>query len=209
VAARRYCDVTGIDYVPALLERAKQRAAAEGTPIDFRLGDAQALPFPDGSFDVVLSTFGVMFAPNQEAAAAEILRVCRPGASIGMANWVPEGGIADFFRVHSQYAPPPPGLESPTRWGTEAGLRELLGAGTRSIETRQCVVTEHFRSIDHAVAVFRDYFGPTRRALDQLDLKAREALLLDLTALLTRLNRAKDGTVALPFEYVEVVAHLR
>ena len=126
-AARRFCEVTGVDFVPALLERGRERAAAERLPVTFLEGDAEALPFPDAAFDAVLSTFGVMFAPNQERAAAELLRVCRPGGKIGLANWTPDGLAAEHFRTVGRHVPPPPGLPPPTRWGTEAGLRELFG----------------------------------------------------------------------------------
>jgi SAM-dependent methyltransferase len=206
VAARRHCDVTGVDYVPALLERARLRAAAEGTSIEFSLGDAQALPFPDRSFDVVLSTFGVMFAPDQEAAAAELIRVSKPGAKLGLASWVPEGGAAEFFHVLSEYAPGPPPAAPPTRWGVESGVRELLGSGIHSLEAKTRIVTEHFRSIDHAIALFRDHFGPARLIFEALDDAGQERLRRDLTALFERMNSVSDGSLALPFEYLEVVA---
>lgn len=135
VAARRYCEVTGIDYVPTLIERAKRRAAVDGFDVDFRVADAQALPFQDASFDVVLSVYGVQFAPDQERAASEMLRVCRPGGRIGLATPIPKGWSGDFFATNAKYMPPPPGIKSPLRWGTEDGLDELLGAGTSSIET--------------------------------------------------------------------------
>jgi hypothetical protein len=146
-----------------------------------------------------------MFAPNQQAAAEELLRVWVPGGRIGLANWVPEGKIAEFFGIVSEYAPPPPGLDPPTRWGTEAGLRELFSASTRSIETKSRIVTEHFRSIEHALTLFRDYFGPTRRAFEALDAEGQRALARDLGALFERTNTAKDGSLALPFEYLEVL----
>jgi SAM-dependent methyltransferase len=206
VAARRYCQVTGVDYVPALLERARQRAAAEGVQAEFRAGDAQALPFPDAAFDVVLSTFGVMFAPDQEKAAAELLRVCAPGGRIGLATWMPEGYGGDFFKVIAKYVPPPPGLKPPLRWGTEAGLRELLGAGTNTIHTERRLCPMYFRSVAHAVDVFQTHFGPIVRACQTLDAAAKAAMLADVSAVISRYNRASDGTLILGAEYVQVLA---
>jgi ubiquinone/menaquinone biosynthesis C-methylase UbiE len=206
IAARRYCDVMGVDYVPALLERARRRAAAEGCHVDFREGDAQALPCEDAQFDGVLSTFGVMFAPHQEQAASELLRVCRPGGVIGLASWMPEGNVAEFFGIVSHYAPPPAGLRSPLRWGSEASVRELLGARARSIRATERVVMQHYRSVEHGLATFREYFGPVRRAFDSIDETARAALARDLSELFTRANDARDGTLVLPCPYLEVIA---
>jgi SAM-dependent methyltransferase len=206
VAARRYCDVAGIDYVPALIERANVRAAAEGTKIDFRVADAQSLPFPDASFDAVLSVFGVMFAPDQEKAAQELLRVCRPGGTIGLCTWPPVGMVSEFFATHARYVPPPAGTKPPIRWGTDAGLVELLGAGTSSIETEQRPVFEYFRSIDHAIDVFRTYFGPTARAFQMLDAERQASLRKDLEAIFQRYNRATDGTAVVEAQYLMVIA---
>lgn len=133
VAARRYCEVAAIDYVPALIERAEERAVADGVEVDFRVADAQALPFADATFDVILSVYGVQFAPDQEQAASEMLRACRPGGKIGLATPISEGWSGDFFATNARYMPPPPGINSPLRWGTETGLKELLGAGISSI----------------------------------------------------------------------------
>ncbi|MFW6184643.1 MAG: class I SAM-dependent methyltransferase, partial [Chloroflexota bacterium] len=169
VAARRYCEVAGIDYVPALIARAKKRAAAEGRDVAFRLADAQDLPYPDASFDVVLSVYGVQFAPDQATAAAELLRVCRPGGKIGLASPLPEGWSGDFFAVHGRYVPPPPGLHPPLRWGTEEGIETLLRAGARSIENERRRSLQYYRSIEHAVEVFSRHFGPTMRALRVLE----------------------------------------
>lgn len=210
VAARRYCEVTGLDYVPSLLERARARAAAEGTPIRFVEGDAQALPFDDDSFDFVLSTFGVMFAPDQERAASELVRVCRPGGTIGLASWTPEGAIGDFFRLVSRYTPPPPaGLKPPVRWGTRAGLAELFGERVTASRAESRIVTEYFHSVDHAVDVFRRFFGPTVRAFEALDEDGRRALAGDMAELFARENRAHDGTLALPLEYLETILTVR
>jgi SAM-dependent methyltransferase len=205
VAGRRYCEVTGVDYVPALLERAKARALAEGMTIDFRVGDAQALPFPDASFDAVLSVFGVMFAPDQEKAAGELLRVCRPGGRIGLACWTPDGFGGEFFRTVAKYAPPPPGTKPSVRWGTDEGLKELLGPGVSSVRSEERTMLHHYRSVGHAVELFRTYFGPVKRAFDQLDAKGQESLRRDMEALYARQNRATDGTLILESTYRESV----
>src|SRR5262245_36875195 len=206
VAARRYCEVTGLDFVPALIERAKQRAAAEGTKIDFRVGDAQALPFPDASFDVVLSVFGVMFAPDQERAASELLRVCRPGGRIGLACWTPEGFAGDFVKAVAAYVPPPPGVNPPLRWGTSAGLNALLGPGTTSIRSERRGLTQYFRSLDHKLEVYRTYFGPVIRAFQVVDPKLHADLQRDLEAVLKRYDVATDGTAVFEVDYLETVA---
>jgi SAM-dependent methyltransferase len=180
--------------------------AAEGTKIDFRVADAQELPFADASFDVVLSVFGVMFAPDQERAAREILRVCRPGGRIGLATWPPSGIAADSFKTVGQYVPPPPGLKPPTRWGTETGLAELLGGGTSALQCEPLSFFQYFRSVDHALEVFRAYFGPTSRAFQAVDAGGQEALRNDLLAIYRRYDRAADGTAAMEAEYRQVVA---
>ncbi len=206
VAERRYCDVTGLDYVPGLIERARARAEANGQEIDFRVGDAQELPFPDDSFDVVLSVYGVQFAPDQQRAADELLRVCKPGGRIGLASPIPEGWSGDWFAAHARYVPPPPGVQSPLRWGTSEGLGELLGAGTRSIENRRRTALQYYRSVDHAVDVFSTYFGPTIRALETLDADERDRLRTDLRAVFDRYNRATDGTAVVENQYLQSVA---
>jgi SAM-dependent methyltransferase len=205
IAGRRYCEVTGIDYVPALVERAKARAQAEGIAIDFRVADAQALPFEDRGFDAVLSVFGVMFAPDQEKAAGELLRVCRPGGRIGLSCWTPDGFGGEFFRTVSKYVPPPPGTKPAVRWGTEQGLKELLGSGASSIRSEGRTTLHYYRSIGHALDLFRTYFGPVKRAFDQLDAKGQESLRRDIEALYGRQNRATDGTLVLETSYLETV----
>ncbi|WP_331236037.1 class I SAM-dependent methyltransferase [Natronorarus salvus] len=206
VAARRYCEVTGVDYVPGLIERARARAAAAGLDAEFHVGDAQELPFPDDSFDAVLSVYGVQFAPDQERAASELLRVCRPGGTIGLAGPIPEGWSGDFFAAHAEYVPPPPGVEPPHRWGTDDGLGELLGAGVRSIENDRRTALQYYRSVDHAVEVFGTYFGPTVRALEAIDAEAGERLRADLAAVFDRYNRATDGTAVVENRYLQTVA---
>lgn len=206
VAARRYCDVVGIDYVPALIERAKQRAAAEGFDVDFRVADAQALPFADASFDVILSVYGVQFAPDQERAASEMLRVCRSGGTIGLATPITKGWSGDFFATNAKYMPPPPGINPPLRWGTETGLDELLGAGTTSISSEERTALQYYRSVDHAVDVFLSYFGPAIRASGTSDEKTREHFRSDLHTVFSRYNRATDGTAVVENRYLLTVA---
>ena len=205
-AARRFCTVTGVDYVPALLERGRERAAFEGLDVAFVEGDAEALPFADASFDVVLSTFGVMFAPDQARAAAEMLRVCRPGGGIGLACWTPEGFWGEMSRVIARHVPPPAGLTPPTRWGTEDGVRELIGHGASAIGVERRQLVHRFPSIAMWLEFRRQNYGPTMRAYAALDPAGQEALSTDLRAVADRFNRADDGTMVIPNEYLEVVA---
>lgn len=208
IAARRYSEVTGIDYVPDLITRARQRAAAEGTQVDFREGDAQALPVSDGEFDVVMSVFGVMFAPDQARAAGELLRACRRGGRIGLANWMPQEWGGDLFRALSKYLPPPPtGLKPGVRWGTEEGLRELLGNGTTSIAMGRTSLMQYFRSVDHALDVFFTYYGPTARAFNAANAAGQQALRHDIGAVFENYNEATDGTLVMRCEYLQVVAN--
>ena len=206
VAARRYCEVTGIDYVPELVERAEVRAQAEGFDVDLRVADAQDLPFDDASFDVVLSVYGVQFASDQQRAADELLRVCRPGGTIALAGPMPEGWSGDFFATHARYVPPPPGVASPLRWGTEEGLSELLGQGVSSIESQPQPALQYYRSVDHAVEVFSRYFGPTLRALEAVGPEDEATVLGDLAAVFDRYNRADDGTAVVENTYLQTVA---
>lgn len=206
VAARRYCEVMGIDYVPELVERAKNRAAAEGLGAEFRVEDAQNLPFADASFDSVLSVYGVQFAPDQEKAASELLRVCRSGGKVGLATPMPKGWSGDFFATNAKYSHPPPELKSPLRWGTEAGLDELLGAGTRSIDSEIRTALQYYRSIEHAVAVFLTYFGPAIRTSERSDAESQQDFRNDLKAVFSRYNRATDGTAIIENRYLLSVA---
>jgi ubiquinone/menaquinone biosynthesis C-methylase UbiE len=206
VAARRYCRVAGIDYVPDLIERAQRRAAAAGRKVDFRVADAQALPYPDASFDVVLSVYGVQFAPDQEKAAGELLRVCRPGGTIALAGPIPEGWSGDFFAAHGRFAPPPPNVKPPLRWGTTEGLNELLGDGVRTMESKKLPSLQYYLSLDHALDVFCSYFGPTMRALRQLDAESRQQFLAALEEVFKRYNRATDGTAVVENHYLQTIA---
>ena len=207
IAARRYCEVTGIDYVPELLSRGRQRAAADGVSVDFREGDAQALPVGDGTFDAVLSVFGVMFAPNQEQAAGELLRVCRSGGTIGIASWTPDGWGGDLFRALSKHLPPPAaGLKPGVRWGTEEGVRELLGSGIKTITCTKRVFSQYYRSVDHALDLFLTYYGPTTRPYAVADSAGREAIRSDIGTVFKKYNEATDGTCVMRSEYLQVIA---
>jgi SAM-dependent methyltransferase len=204
-AARRFALVTGVDYVPGLLARASARAAVDGLPLEVREGDAEALPFQDGAFDVVLSTFGVMFAPDQDRAAGELMRVCRHGGRIGLANWTPDGFVGQVFKVVGSHVPPPTGLRGPPQWGTEARLGELFGAGARGLRVQRREFTFRYRSAAHWVEVFRSWYGPVLRAFAALPPEGQGALASDLTALVERFNVARDGTMVAPSTYLEVV----
>src|SRR6476661_7305972 len=205
-AARRWCDVVATDYVPALLERARERAAAERLDIEFREADAEALPFPDGSFDVVVSTFGAMFAPDHPRTAAELLRVCRSGGRIGMGNWTPEGFVGQMFAIVAKHAPPPVKLDPPPLWGTEARLRELFGDGVSALEVHERVGTMRFHSPADWLQYFRTWFGPTKDAFARVGPEGEQALADDLLGLVDRLNRGADGVMVCPSTYLEVVA---
>ncbi len=202
-AARRWADVTSTDYVGALLERAKERAQAERLSISFREADAEALPFADGSFDVVLSTFGVMFTPNQEKSASEMARVCRKGGRIGLANWTPEGCIGQLFKTIGVHVPPPAGLKSPALWGTDARLKELFAG--HDVKTEKRFFNFRYKSAAHFLEVFKTYYGPTNRAFAALDAAKGAALETEIVALLARLNRAGPASIVVPSEYLEVV----
>jgi ubiquinone/menaquinone biosynthesis C-methylase UbiE len=204
-AARRWCHVTSTDYVPRLLDRGRERAAAEGLSVHFKEADAEALPFADGSFDAVVSTFGVMFTPNQDKAAAELLRVCKSGGRIGLANWTPQGYIGQMFKTLGKYLPPPAGSRSPALWGTRERLDELFGPASAAIATQARHFNFRYRSADHFVAVFKTFYGPMLKAFAALDESGRKDLMDDLRALIARMNRATDGTMVVPSEYLEVV----
>jgi ubiquinone/menaquinone biosynthesis C-methylase UbiE len=203
-AARRFGEVVGVDYVPALLENGRERAAAEGLEVEFVEGDAQALPFGDGEFDVVLSTFGAMFAPDQPKTASELLRVCRPGGRIGMANWTPDG--LPLFAVIAEHAPPPPGVDPPLLWGTEERLRELFGDRISDLRVEPCTVMLCYRSAEHWLEYFRTYFGPIMMAFERVGADGAAALEADLLAAMRARNRAGDRALVIPARYVEVVA---
>jgi SAM-dependent methyltransferase len=204
-AARRGCDVVGLDYVPALLARAHTRAEAEGLETEFVEGDAEALPFADHSFDVVSSVFGAMFAPDQERTASELARVCRPGGRIGLVAHTPEGFIGQLFKTNARHVPPPAGLRSPVQWGTEERLRELFGDDVAEIRTQKRFVVWRYRSPEAYIAYWRRFYGPTLKAFDTVGEAGRTVLELDLLDLVARFNRADDGTMVVPSEYLEAV----
>jgi ubiquinone/menaquinone biosynthesis C-methylase UbiE len=205
-AARRWCEVTSTDYVPSLLARARERAAADGlTEIDFLEADVEALPFDDASFDAVVSTFGCMFAPNPARTASEMLRVCRHGGKIGMANWTPDSFIGQLFKTIGKHVPPPAGVQSPALWGTRERLDELFGAQASHIRAEQRQFVMRYRSPAHWLEVFKTYYGPVLKAFAALDASKQPALADDILALIGRFNRADDGTMVAPSDYLEIV----
>jgi ubiquinone/menaquinone biosynthesis C-methylase UbiE len=202
-AARQFAEVTSTDYVEALLERGKQRAAAERLPVTFKQADAEALPFADGCFDAALSTFGVMFAPNQETAAAELSRVVRKGGRIGLANWTPDGFIGQLFKIIGKHVAPPAGIKSPALWGTEDRLGELFRG--HQVKTLKQIFSFRYRSPRHWLEIFKTYYGPTNRAFAGLDAAGQGALEAEIIELLERMNRGGKDTLIVPSEYLEVV----
>ena len=204
-AARRGCIVTSTDYVAGLLERGAERAHAERLQVAFQVADAENLPFDDASFDAVLSTFGVMFTPDQTQAASELTRVCRPGGRIGLANWTPEGFIGQVFKTLGRYLPPPAGVQPPSRWGVEANLHTLFGEMASTISVTPRVFNFRYRSAAHFIEVFRTWYGPMHKAFATLPADDAQALERDLTELLTRMNRAGPSSLVVPSEYLEVV----
>lgn len=204
-AARRWCEVVSTDYVGALLARGRERAAAERLEVEFREADVEALPFADGSFDAVVSTYGCMFAPNPRRTAAEMLRVCKSGGKIGMANWTPEGMIGQLFKTIGKHVSPPAGIESPALWGTRARLDELFGAQASKIDAQPRHFVFRYRSPQHMLDIFRTYYGPVLKTFAALDEGKQAALADDLIALFGRFNRADDGTLVAPGEYLEIV----
>lgn len=204
-AARRGCKVTSTDYVGSLLERGAERASAERLTIDFQTADAENLPLADASFDAVLSTFGVMFTPDQHKSAAEMLRVCRPGGRIGLANWTPEGFIGQVFKTLGRHLPPPAGVQPPSRWGVAAHLETLFGASAASIQATPKMFNFRYRSAAHFIEVFRTWYGPVHKAFAALPADGAAALEKDLTELLNRMNRASNGALVVPSEYLEIV----
>jgi len=208
-AARRNARVTSTDYVGSLLERGAERARAEGLAIDFQVADVEALPFGDASFDVVLSSFGVMFAPDHAKSAAEMARVCRPGGRIGLANWTPEGFIGQMFKVLGKHLAPPAGVQAPALWGVESHLQSLFGAQAASIAVTRRSFQFRYRSAAHFIDVFRTWYGPVHKAFASLPADGAAALEKDLTSLLTSLNRAGPDSLVVPGEYAEIVVTRR
>jgi SAM-dependent methyltransferase len=202
-AARRFAEVTSTDYVAALLELGKARAMAERLPATFQVADAEALPFADASFDVALSTFGVMFAPDQDTAAAELVRVVRRGGRIGLANWTPDGFIGQLLKTVGKHVPPPAGVKPPSLWGSEARLREIF-PGQR-IDAAKRTFMFRYKSTAHWLDIFKTYYGPTNRAFAALDAGGQARLEAEISGLIASFNRSVTGTVVIPSEYLEVV----
>jgi ubiquinone/menaquinone biosynthesis C-methylase UbiE len=197
--------VVASDYVPGLLDRARERAAADRLPIAFEVADAEALPFESGRFDVVVSTFGVMFTPDQERAAAELARVCRAGGKIGLANWTPEGFIGQLFKTIGKHMPPPAGVKSPALWGTRQRIDEFFGGAAAAIRAEPRHFVFRYRSPEHWLDVFRSYYGPLLKTYAALEPAAQAALTDDLLALIGRFNRTTNGAMVVPSEYLEIV----
>jgi SAM-dependent methyltransferase len=205
-ARRTWGNVVSSDYVPALLERGRERAAAERLEIEFVEADAQDLPFDDASFDVAISIYGAMFAPDQEKTAAELLRVVKPGGRIGMGNWCPDGAVGTMFKTIAKHAPPPPGIDSPLLWGTEERLRELFGDKISDLRVERRVSRQPFRSADHYIEFFRTYFGPTQMAYERVGPEGEQALTDELRSFLEEANTAGERALVLEADYLEVIA---
>ena len=204
-AARRFAEVTSTDYVAALLECGRKRAMADGLAVTFREADAEALPFADQSFDAVLSTFGVMFTPDQEKAASEMVRVCKRGGKIGMANWTPDGFIGQLFKTIGKHLPPPAGARSPAQWGTRARLAELFDPHATSIKSAARDFVFRYRSPEHWLEIFKTFYGPVLKAFAALEPAKQAALESDIRALIGQFNRSGDSSVVVPSEYLEIV----
>ncbi|SCK59970.1 Methylase involved in ubiquinone/menaquinone biosynthesis [Variovorax sp. HW608] len=208
-AARRGCSVTSTDYVAALLDRGAERARAERLKVEFKTADVEALPFDDASFDAVISTFGVMFAPDHARSAAEMARVCKPGGRIGMANWTPEGFIGQMFKTLGRHVPPPAGVQPPSKWGMESHLQSLFGDQAESISVTRRIFNFRYRSAAHFIEVFRTWYGPVHKAFAALPADGAQALESDLMTLLEDMNRARPGSLLVPSEYLEIVVTKR
>ncbi|TVO77879.1 class I SAM-dependent methyltransferase [Sedimenticola selenatireducens] len=205
-AARRFCKVISTDYVPTLLAHSQRRAEADGLAIEYQQADAEALPFSDNSFDNVISTFGVMFTPNQSQAASELIRVCKPGGKIGMANWTPGGFIGELFKIIGQYISPPSGVNSPSTWGTTTFLENNFGPHTAQIKSESRHFTFRYQSPQHWLDLFATYYGPLLKTFESLDESTGAKLSTDVLNLIQRFNKADDGTMVVPSEYLEIVA---
>lgn len=207
--ARRFCDVTSTDYVEALLAKGSRRAEAEALPVRYQTADAEQLPFDDASFDAVVSTFGVMFTPNQMKAASELVRVCRSGGKIGLANWTPTGFIGQLFKTLGGHVPPPAGVKSPALWGDQTWLNDAFGSSASAIKVEPLNFVFRYRSPSEFVDIFRQYYGPTHKAFLSLDAAGQQRLEADILALIARFNRATNGAMIVPSEYVQVVISKR
>jgi len=206
-AAKAGAVVTGLDFASNLVEQARVRAKTEGLKIEFQEGDAEAMPYPEGSFDVVVTMFGAMFCPRPEKAASELIRVTKPGGRIAMANWTPAGFAGQMFKLSGMYAPPPPGMPAPVLWGDESVVKERLQDGIRDLKlTRQMMIIKYPFGPADVVEHFIRYFGPTKKAYESLDAKGQGAYRQDMVKLWMQYNRATDGTTRVEGEYLEVIA---
>ena len=208
-AARRWCDVTSTDYVEALLARGQKRAEAEGLRVAFQKADAEDLPFADGSFDAVMSTFGAMFSPDQSRTADEMLRVCRSGGRVGLANWTPDGFVGQMFKTIGKHLPPPSGVKSPALWGTREWMEKAFGPGSSSIAAERRSFVFRYRSAQHFLDTFREYYGPMLKAFEALAGVGRKALARDIIDLIGAFNKSGDDTMVVPGEYLEVIVTRR
>ena len=208
-AARRGGDVIATDYVPGLLAAARQRAEAEGLPLVAAVADAEALPYDDASFAVVLSTVGVMFTPSQETAARELSRVCRPGGRIGLASWTPGSFIGELLRLIGRYLPPPAGVRPPSQWGSEARLAELFGDRARVVSATTRTYVFRHPSAEEFVDFFRTWYGPTHKAFGALPPERQVELALEIAALARRFDRGDRDWLAAESDYLEVVLERR
>jgi ubiquinone/menaquinone biosynthesis C-methylase UbiE len=204
-AARRFADVTSTDYVPELLEQGRRRAEADGLRLVTQVADAEDLPFADGSFDVVLSTFGAMFSPDHRRTAGQLLRVTKSGGRIGIANWTPDGFIGQLFRLIGGFVPPPVGLASPAEWGKETRIVELFGPYARDIRAQTKQFNFNYRSSEHWIEFFRTFYGPVNKAFAALDDAKQRSLHDAIAALIERLNRGGRRALVVPSDYLEVV----
>ena len=203
--ARRWCNVMSTDYVDSLLARSRSRAEAEALDVTYRITDAEQLPFDDGAFDAVVSTFGVMFTPDQATAAGELIRVCRPGGKIGLANWTPNGFIGQLFKTLGGHIAPPPGVKSPALWGTRDWLSEHFGTVCRTVDITDRDFIFRYRSPDHFIDVFRTFYGPVHKAFLALDPSGQAQLANDLRDTVANFNTARDGSMRVPSAYAEVI----
>lgn len=208
-AARRWCEVTSTDYVPALLAHGRKRAEAEGLAIKFQTADAEDLPFDDASFDAVVSTFGAMFCADQDRTAAELVRVCKSGGRIGLVSWTPDGFIGQMFKTIGKHLPPPAGVKSPLAWGTPDWMQTTFGAAASDIAMERRDFTFRYLSAQHFLDVFRTFYGPMLKAFEALDERGRTSLARDLIDLIGRFNRSGDDTMVVPSDYLEVVVTRR
>ncbi|WP_299723836.1 class I SAM-dependent methyltransferase [uncultured Tateyamaria sp.] len=207
--ARRFCDVTSTDYVPELLEASRSRAEAEGLFVTYKVADAENLPFEDQSFDAVVSTFGVMFTPNQKQSAAELQRTVKPGGKIGMANWTPDSFIGHLFKTIGKHVPPPAGLNSPALWGSRDWIDETFGEACNVISFQHKNFLFRYRSAAHFLEYFRTFYGPMQKAFEALDETGKAALQSDILALIARFDTSTNETLCISSEYAEVIVQRR